>query len=318
MITVKKKSLFKSDKIKLEDDIKNIIIENKKEGKSVGLCVGSYDLLHPGHIKHFDTAKHLCDVLIVAVTKDIYVRKRKGVNRPIFSEVLRAYSISSLSSVDYVLISRYERATKLIQFLQPSYYIKGIEYKNKTTSGITSEKEKIISVGGKIKYTSDEKLSSSEIINQINKKTKKAVLIIIFGPNSKLKEKLLTEFSRKNSYFYLDSGIIEEGLIKYNIYKNKTFKLLLKIANKNLKSHLNVLINYNDKFEIESVENLIRNFYKKFIVIKILIYDSDVNHELKSEYPGFDFAFQINERNSITVDAFKHKIMNFIFENENE
>ena len=41
----------------------------KLEGKKVGLCHGGFDLLHPGHVKHFESAKTFCDVFFVVMTK---------------------------------------------------------------------------------------------------------------------------------------------------------------------------------------------------------------------------------------------------------
>ena len=316
MILVKDISSFSSSKIKSESDIKVIVDEYKKNGMTVGLCVGSYDLLHPGHIKHFDSAKSLCDVLIVAVTNDIYVKKRKGINRPIFSEKLRAYSISALSSVDHVLISNYERATELLQVLQPSYYIKGFEYKNKTTPGILSEKEKIGSLGGEIKYTIDEKLSTSEIINQILKKTERPIMVVGFGRFSKDKDLLLSEFVRRNNYVYLNNQTIIKDFKIEDPDENRILGLLFKIAKNNLKNNLNVMINTNyNKLCEETIENLLKIFDKRFIVIKILFYSSNTNDKLKSKYLNFDFAFKIKGKTSITAEALKHKIMNFVFEN---
>ena len=55
----------------------------KKRGKKVVHCHGVFDVLHAGHVQHFDSAKKLGDILIVSVTRDEYVNK--GPNRPIFS-----------------------------------------------------------------------------------------------------------------------------------------------------------------------------------------------------------------------------------------
>ena len=38
-------------------------------------CHGVFDLLHLGHIKHFENAKNFGDILIVTVTPDEYVKK---------------------------------------------------------------------------------------------------------------------------------------------------------------------------------------------------------------------------------------------------
>ena len=42
----------------------------KSKGKKIVLCHGCFDLMHPGHIKHFQAAKRMGDILVVTVTPD--------------------------------------------------------------------------------------------------------------------------------------------------------------------------------------------------------------------------------------------------------
>ena len=60
-------------KIQSFENLKNIVLKEKKKGKKIVLCLGVFDLLHIGHIKHFEQAKKLGDILIVAVTSDRFV-----------------------------------------------------------------------------------------------------------------------------------------------------------------------------------------------------------------------------------------------------
>lgn len=143
-------------------------IENyKRLGKTVGLCHGGFDLLHPGHITHFDSAKKGCDILIVSVTSDQFVGGRKGAGRPVLTETLRAFAIANLQMVDYVVISDFQKGVEVIALLKPSFYVKGPDYIGKQTPGIISEREAIAAVGGEIIYTDDPKLSTSDIISYI-------------------------------------------------------------------------------------------------------------------------------------------------------
>lgn len=72
-------------------------------GKTV-LIGGVFDILHPGHIEHMRDAKSLGDTLIVHVTSDARVRKKKGPTRPIQNEAARASIVSAIRYVDYVFI----------------------------------------------------------------------------------------------------------------------------------------------------------------------------------------------------------------------
>ncbi len=156
------------------------ISELKEKNKTVGLCHGGFDLLHPGHIKHFESAKNLCDYLMVSITSDRFVTSRKGSGRPIFSDKLRAYASACTEFVDFVVISDFKKGIEIIKKLKPSYYIKGPDFIHKTTPGITAERQAIKSVGGKMKYTDDPALSTTEIIKYIKEEldTKKLLLII--------------------------------------------------------------------------------------------------------------------------------------------
>lgn len=171
---------YKSDKVLSFDKIKNLISNLKSEGKTVGMCHGGFDLTHPGHVKHFESAKKLCDILIVSITADRFVTPRKGSGRPIYSEGLRAYMIAGIEFVDYVVITDFKLGVDVIKALKPSYYIKGPDFIHKTTHGITAERQAIKDVGGEMKYTDDEALSTTDIIKYIKEEVdSKQVLLLI-------------------------------------------------------------------------------------------------------------------------------------------
>ena len=169
MFKIDKIKNYKSEKMLDFKEAIAIIEKTKKHGKMVGLCHGGFDLLHPGHIKHFESAKKLCDVLVVSVTSDKFVEKRKGAGRPIFPEKLRAYSVACIEFVDFVVVSDFNLGIDTIKALKPSYYIKGPDYTNKSDSEIDAEIRAIKSVGGDIKYTNDHKLSTTDLIDYSKK-----------------------------------------------------------------------------------------------------------------------------------------------------
>src|SRR5512137_811135 len=133
MMPVQAIDSYRSEKIvKFEDSIR-IIGKLKAEGKTVGLCHGGFDITHPGHAKHFEMAKKLCDVLFVSVTSDKFVSERKGSGRPVYTDKLRAYMIANTQNVDYVVITEFKSGVDVIKMLKPSFYIKGPDFINKTT-----------------------------------------------------------------------------------------------------------------------------------------------------------------------------------------
>ena len=65
------------------ENLAKIVAKHKAKKKKIVLCHGVFDLLHLGHIKHFEEAKKNGDLLVVTVTPDKYVYK--GPNKPVFS-----------------------------------------------------------------------------------------------------------------------------------------------------------------------------------------------------------------------------------------
>lgn len=143
------------------------LLPTVRSGKRVVQCHGVFDLMHIGHIRHFEAAKKLGDILVVTLTPDRYVNK--GPNRPAFPEQLRAETIAALDCVDYVAINTSPMAIEAIRLLAPTYYAKGAEYRDADkdhTGGILLEQEAVESVGGELAFTDEIVYSSSNLINQ--------------------------------------------------------------------------------------------------------------------------------------------------------
>ena len=78
--------------LNLEDLLKRLKKINPK--KKIALCHGTFDIVHPGHIRHLIYAKEKSDILIVSITSDKHVIKSN--DGPYIPEDLRA--VNSLSS----------------------------------------------------------------------------------------------------------------------------------------------------------------------------------------------------------------------------
>ncbi len=107
-------------------EIAKRIDEVKAKGKKVVQCHGVFDIVHLGHLRHFNMAKKEGDMLLVTLTADKFVKRGPG--RPIFNEQLRAEYLASLSMVDFVGIINADTATEAIKVLKPSFYAKGQDY----------------------------------------------------------------------------------------------------------------------------------------------------------------------------------------------
>jgi rfaE bifunctional protein nucleotidyltransferase chain/domain len=178
-------------------DALDACLPQRRIGKKVVHCHGVFDLLHIGHIRHFNCAREYGDLLIVSLTPDIYVNK--GAGRPAFTEQLRAEAIASLDCVDYVIINAWPTAIEVIERIRPDFYVKGDEYakhKNDVTGQIVFEKTAVESGGGQLVFTSDITFSSSTLINQF------------FSPYSEETQYFLSQFKKqytaKTIFDYLD------------------------------------------------------------------------------------------------------------------
>jgi rfaE bifunctional protein kinase chain/domain/rfaE bifunctional protein nucleotidyltransferase chain/domain len=156
-----------SQKILALEDLAKVVADLRTKGKRVAHCHGVFDLLHVGHVRHFQKAREFGDVLIVTVTPDEYVNK--GPNRPAFSQLLRAELLANLQCIDYIAINRWPSAVEVLKLLKADFYVKGSEYKDPdkdVTGGITLEQQAIESVGGKLVFTDDIVFSSSSLLNR--------------------------------------------------------------------------------------------------------------------------------------------------------
>lgn len=155
------------DKIKSLDEIATIADEARKAGNSVVLCHGVFDLVHMGHVRHFQTAQKEGDILVVTLTTEKYVNKGPG--RPIFNDALRAEMLAALEQIDWVAISPYPSAEKVIEAIKPSVYVKGSDYADPdddVTGKIRDERDAVEKHGGRVVFTKDITFSSSSLINQ--------------------------------------------------------------------------------------------------------------------------------------------------------
>ncbi|MDP7449462.1 MAG: adenylyltransferase/cytidyltransferase family protein, partial [Candidatus Latescibacteria bacterium] len=138
----------------------------KEEGKRVVHCHGVFDLLHIGHIRHFEEARQHGDILIVTVTPDQFVNK--GTNRPAFTGALRAESIAALDVVDFVAINKWPTGSELLRLIRPDVFCKGGEYRKPQVdadSALGPEIEVTRELGIRVEYTDDVAFSSSNLLN---------------------------------------------------------------------------------------------------------------------------------------------------------
>lgn len=148
-------------------ELKKIRSKLKAEGKKVVFTNGVFDLIHAGHVDYLFKAKKLGDILIAGLNSDDSVRRIKGDKRPILKQEERAFVLSNLKPVDYVVLFEEDTPEKLISEIVPDILVKGADWSVEKIVG----KEIVEKNGGKvmnIEFVNDQ--STSKIIELIVKR----------------------------------------------------------------------------------------------------------------------------------------------------
>ncbi|MDP2939763.1 MAG: PfkB family carbohydrate kinase [Candidatus Omnitrophota bacterium] len=152
-------------KILLLDGLIKKVEAFKRKGKIIVQSHGIFDLIHPGVIKHLNSAKEQGHILVVSVIKDKDVRRGPG--RPIFPDYMRAENVASLSQVDYVCVVDDEKPFECIERIKPDIFARGHSLKDSDTEigqKILAEEKGLYLGKVKIHDTDGFSLSSTEII----------------------------------------------------------------------------------------------------------------------------------------------------------
>lgn len=146
-------------KIKTTDELRALLGPRPRQ-KTVVMCHGTWDIVHPGHIRHLLYAKERGDVLVASVTVDAFVSKGEG--HPYVPQDLRAANLAALEAVDYVLLDYQPRPVQNISRLQPDLFVKGFEYSHDGVHPKTAEEmEAVESYGGQFLFSPGDVVYSS-------------------------------------------------------------------------------------------------------------------------------------------------------------
>lgn len=100
---------------------------------------GTFDVIHPGHIKLLETARKLSGSggsVLVAIDSDRRVIEKKGTSRPLFSQDDRLKVLSSIIYVDWVRVFDSDQELEdIIKSYSPWYMVKGSDYINQPIIG---------------------------------------------------------------------------------------------------------------------------------------------------------------------------------------
>ncbi len=142
-----------ASKVASLDSVRAQVEAARREGRTVALANGCFDVLHVGHVRYLEGARAEADVLVVGVNGDGSVRRLKGDDRPVMPAGDRALLVAALRATDHVVVFEEDDVSRLIQTLRPDVHCKGTDYTEETVP----ERGVVLSYGGRVAIVGDPK-----------------------------------------------------------------------------------------------------------------------------------------------------------------
>lgn len=262
------------------------------------LAHGCFDLLHLGHIRHLQEARKLGDRLVVSITGDEYVNKGHG--RPIFNAQQRAEALLALNCVDEVIVNAAPDAVSAIKRIQPSVFVKGIDYATRESdAGLLRERAAVEAVGGRLIFTETEKFSSSRLINS-EKFSVEVLQYLEHARAAGFRDQILSAFERADR---LKIAFIGEQIIdKYRYVRGlgrASKELMLATVDCGDEAFQGGVIAASKQGEWKDVEVITANTF----IVKERLVDADFNRKLFDIYSAQSLDLEDQQRRS-----FKRKL----------
>ena len=291
-------------------------LRKKNLNKKIVLAHGTYDFFHYGHLSHLKKTKKYGDVLVVSITADKFIKK--GVNRPIYNQVQRINFLSSIDLIDYVVIVNSLSGVEIIRELKPDFYSKGAEYKfakKDFTNKILQEIKELKKFNGKIIYTEEPSMSSSNIINKF--KSQSDDKISIFQKKIKKKLKFTDIHEKINQMTSKKVLVIGDAIIDQYVFTSALSKSpkeeIISVKEEDIKMYPGGIF---------ATANNVSNFAKKVTLVSLLnrknIYFNKIKKKLNKnlkciffEDKKTDLSVKIRYLDSSNKKLFQSNKLNF-------
>ncbi len=148
-----------------------LLDEQRRQGRTVALANGCFDLLHVGHVRLLRAACTLADTLVVALNSDASARRNKGPGRPLVPLEERMELVAAVEGVDFVTSFDEPSAAALLDALRPEVQVKGTDW----TEESVPEGDFVRAYGGRVAIAGDPKThSSSELAQRLKRERRRS------------------------------------------------------------------------------------------------------------------------------------------------
>lgn len=152
-------------KICTEGQLQQQLSQARAKGHCITTTNGSFDLLHPGHLRYLEKAAQMGGKLWVLVNDDASIQKAKGPSRPIFPLQDRLKTLSLLKCVDRVVPFRGDKPLYLIEQIKPAVHCKGGSF---LPERIAEEKQLVEAHGGHfVTFELEGSFSSTNLLTRV-------------------------------------------------------------------------------------------------------------------------------------------------------
>lgn len=157
---------FRAHKVKPLEEAIRLCAEARSYGLRVVMTCGCFDLLHGGHVHYLEQARHLGELLVVALNSDESMRRIKTRREPVHGQAARASLLAALEAVDMVVVFDADAPIETIRAIRPHVWVKGGDY---TIDSINQEERRACEEGGGVAHVipTAEGTSTTQIIERI-------------------------------------------------------------------------------------------------------------------------------------------------------
>lgn len=162
------------------------------------VCVGHFNVLHPGHVRYLDFASKLGSNLCVVLRGDADLSDEEA--KHFFPEAQRAHSLRSLESVDLVVTSGSKTLSECLQKIAPRILVLGNEHKDSADKHVHSALSALKTSSTKVIYHSGEQANITWGFDSVSVDTKSIAarekFVAVCEQHGVSDEKLITILNR--------------------------------------------------------------------------------------------------------------------------